>query len=79
MDLNFTLKTTVPTPFTVFWQVVNTGAEATSLGGLRGRFDAGTERHHETTLYKGRHSIQVFVIKDGKYLARSRPVYVLIT
>lgn len=78
MDVWFRLNTTVPEPFKVYWQVVNTGSEATAQGGLRGGFDEGDVRHYETTQYSGRHSIQAFIVQDGRCLAMSRPVYVLV-
>ena len=74
--LRFQADTNVPRPFRVFWQVVNTGAEAKAANGLRGGFDEGqvtpgklTKR--ESTLYAGTHSIECFVVKDGYLAARS--------
>lgn len=78
MDIWYTLKTNVPEPFEVFWQVVNTGADAAAAQGLRGNFDLGLVTHRETARYRGRHSIQAFVVKDNQCVGRSRPVYVLI-
>ncbi len=80
MDLWFRLNTNVPEPFEVYWQVVNTGSDAAAEGGrgLRGGFERGNAHHHETTQYRGRHSIQAFIVKDERCVANSRPVYVLI-
>lgn len=78
MSLGFTLITNTPKPFDVYWQVVNTGDEASKVGGLRGGFELGTLEHRESTEYRGRHSIQAFVVKSGRCVAQSRPVYVLI-
>lgn len=61
-------------PFTVKWQVVNTGQEALRVGQGRGEFtDEATNSttHIETTLYKGSHSIQCFIMKAGKCVAKS--------
>jgi hypothetical protein len=77
--LNFIADTNVPPPFNVYWQVVNTGAEAASLGniGLRGEiFSAksagrGGLHQRESTLYTGMHWIECFIVKDGVCLARS--------
>jgi hypothetical protein len=60
----------------VYWQVVNTGLEAERVNGLRGGFDegvitAGKLTRRESTLYRGSHSIECFVVKDGLLAARS--------
>ncbi len=75
-SLNFLATTNVPTPFKVYWQVVNTGDEAERVGGLRGGFDEGVVseghlRRHESTSYRGKHSIECFIVKNGMLAARS--------
>lgn len=72
-SLRFEAKTNVPYPFDVYWQVVNTGTEATSLGqrGLRGNFFAGNTVHTESTEYIGFHWIECFIVKDNLCVARS--------
>lgn len=74
--LIFEAATDIPAPYKVYWQVVNTGDEARAANGLRGGFDEGiVERgkltRRESTLYRGTHSIECFVIKDGYLAARS--------
>jgi len=83
-ELNFYARTNVPAPFEVYWQVVNTGAEATRYSNLRGGFDTGSVfsgrlSRRETTKYSGVHSIECFVVKDGYLAARSGPFLVNIT
>lgn len=78
-DLMFNATTTVPAPFEVYWQVVNTGAEATSCGqhALRGEilpaktFGVGGLHQKEATAYTGMHWIECFIVKDGVLVARS--------
>lgn len=74
-DLVYTATTDVPMPFEVFWQVVNTGEEATRAGCLRGKFYGGAGwrglERHEATQYTGRHWVECFVVKDGVCVARS--------
>lgn len=75
-SLNFLATTNVPPPFKVYWQVVNTGDEAERVGGLRGGFDEGVVseghlRRHESTSYRGKHSIECFIVKNGMLAARS--------
>lgn len=72
----------VKPPYLIKWQVVNTGAEAVEAKGLRGEFyegegNYGTTRW-ESTLYRGTHWIEAFVIKHGVCVARSGRVYVMI-
>jgi len=78
-NLLFTASTDTPTPFDVYWQVVNTGAEAASHGerGLRGQIlparslGVGGLRQKEETAYTGMHWIECFIVKDGILVARS--------
>lgn len=78
MDLWFTLSTDTPAPFEVFWQVVNTGTEAATVAQLRGGFDRGEVKHKEVTRYRGTHSVQAFVVKNGQCVAQSRRAIVNI-
>lgn len=67
---------------TVYWQVVNTGPEASAVkGGLRGGFDrsnSGPKGRHEETEYVGAHSIQCYVVKGTVCVAMSDPFFVFI-
>jgi hypothetical protein len=70
-SLRFEAKTTVPWPYDVYWQVVNTGDEAESSNGLRGQIFSGFDTRKESTLYAGFHWIECFIVKDGVLVARS--------
>ena len=76
-DLIFHAKTDTPAPFSVYWQVVNTGAEAERANGLRGTIFAsqtagvGGLRQKEETAYKGTHWIECFIVRDDRCVARS--------
>jgi hypothetical protein len=76
-SLVFSAQTDAPSPFSVFWQVVNTGKEARESNGLRGSiFPSGTDdlddlTRRERTLYTGMHWIECFVVKNGVCIARS--------
>ena len=76
-SLRFKATTDVPAPYDVYWQIVNTGAEAAAVnGGLRGGFDSGvvdrgTIYRDECTAYSGTHTVECFVVKSGFLLARS--------
>lgn len=78
-SITFNAETNVPGDYVVHWQVVNTGPEAKAKGQLRGNFDGGiflqrgvrTITHNETTLYRGAHSIECFIVKDGVCVAKS--------
>jgi len=82
-SLTFNAHTTIQKPFKVFWQVVNTGDEARRARDLRGGFDegivqAGGISRSETARYKGSHSIECFIVKDGYCVAKSEPFIVNI-
>ncbi len=69
--LRFRVRTNVPRPFEVFWQVVNTGEQARRENGLRGGIFAGECVNEERTLYTGMHWIQCFIVRNRYCLARS--------
>ena len=74
--MTFTAKATVAPPNDVYWQVVNTGREATAHNELRGGFDGngsgrGGLRRSESALFTGTHTIECFIVKDGLLAARS--------
>lgn len=77
-SLMFHADVPVSAPYDVFWQVVNTGREATDAGSLRGQIlpsqSAGVGGRHqreESTLYTGSHWVECFVVKNGVCVARS--------
>lgn len=75
-SLKFEATTDVPKPFKVYWQVVNTGDEAAQARSLRGGFDEGIVTpgkltKTESTLYRGQHTIECFIVKNGYLAARS--------
>jgi hypothetical protein len=74
--LRFEADTTVTGRYKAYWQVVDTGWEAEAADCLRGGFnlDAAVRdglTHSESTLYRGQHSIECFIVKNGKLAARS--------
>lgn len=82
-SLTFIAQTDVQHPYRVYWQIVNTGADATRANGLRGQFEEGiiergTLTRKEGTEYVGTHSIECFIVKDGLLVARSQPFIVNI-
>ncbi len=77
-SLRFKAQTNVRGHYDVYWQVVNTGDEAIQAGGLRGRIFSGNLNHGESTLYRGSHSIECYIVKGGVCVARSGPFIVNI-
>lgn len=75
--LKFKLNTDVPKPFSVFWQVVNTGQEARDARQLRGEISEHSNSNSsdifrtESTSYTGDHWVEGFVIKDGRCVAKT--------
>ncbi len=92
LHLRFKGHTDCPPPYSVFWQVVNTGVEALNVGQLRGEIVAATSTgagglhsstaegisRYETTAYAGMHWVQCYIVKDGCCVARSEPFVVNI-
>ena len=82
--LQFIARTNVKKPFSVHWQVVNTGEEAKNVGGLRGGiFSASTAGaggliQKEHTGYTGTHWIECFIVKNGICVARSNEFFVKV-
>lgn len=76
-DLMFYADTNTPAPFDVYWQIVNTGREASDKGQLRGSIlqsksaGVGGLRQKEATAYTGSHWVECFIVKNGKCVARS--------
>lgn len=77
LTLYFRGTTSVPKPFCVYWQIVNTGEEAAAKGQLRGGFEksqtagVGGLIRREITFYKGKHWVICYIVKDGRCVARS--------
>ncbi|MEY2563336.1 MAG: hypothetical protein QOH88_1529 [Verrucomicrobiota bacterium] len=80
--LRFATKTTAPKPYSIKWQVVNTGSEATTANQARGDFYESDEPEKgvrwETTAYRGTHWVEAFVIRDGVCVARSGKIVVKV-
>ena len=82
--LRFFVQTSVPWPFQVYWQVVNTGKDAIFAGDERGGFYHEGEPHRagktwvESTKYTGAHWIQCFIVKNGVCVAESQEFIVNI-
>ncbi|HEV7951889.1 MAG TPA: hypothetical protein VGO98_00745 [Candidatus Saccharimonadales bacterium] len=70
--VNFTARSDVPGAVEYHWKVRNFGFQAASrAGGLRGEIAERGVKISEDTLYKGRHYAEVYVIKDGKCVAKA--------
>lgn len=90
--LRFFAQTNTPPPFSVYWQVVNTGNEAIASGCPRGSIvpsssagagglcstTASILPHDEETLFAGSHWVECFIVKGPQCVARSGPFVVNI-
>lgn len=72
--LLFLANTDVPPPYTVFWKVRNGGQEALNVGQLRGEIiiDGGNNSRGESTLYKGTHYVECYIVKNNIVVAKDR-------
>lgn len=83
-SIHFTAKTDAAGPYIVKWQVLNTGEEARAAGEkqLRGDFYSSEPEQNnlrkENTLYRGRHMVQAYIIKNGVCIAKSEEFVVNI-
>lgn len=70
--ITFTVTTDTPEPFSVFWKVRNTGDEA--AGELRGEIikDDGSMSRVESTRFRGRHYVEVYITRGDLVLAMDR-------
>ena len=84
-ELLFSATTDVQEPFSVFWQVVNTGKEAEDARDLRGSiFNATTAgrgglQQKEHSKYAGKHWIECFIVKNGICVSRSNEYFILVS
>jgi len=78
--IKFEAHTNTPSPYSVKWQVVNTGQEAMNDRCPRGDFYDSEEPNvrWESTAYKGTHWVEAFIIKNGLCVGRSGKVFVRI-
>jgi len=82
-SLTFEAATNVSGIYRVYWQVVNTGVEAEAANARRGNiFEGSIERgrltRHESSLYRGDHTIECFIVQNGYLVARSGAFVVTI-
>ncbi|MDO4913415.1 MAG: nucleotidyltransferase [Bifidobacteriaceae bacterium] len=74
-NLRFNIQShNVPEPFEVRWKVLNRGAEARRLNMIRGTIIEGSavHAHVETTMFRGNHYVECYLICNGLLVARSR-------
>lgn len=80
--IKFTVETTAPEPYSVFWKVVNTGQEAKAANQLRGKIfaeESETGRvRWEHTAYVGTHWVEAYIVKQGRCVAVSERKYVMV-
>lgn len=74
VSIDFTAIFTLSMPYTLKWQVVNTGKDAGIKECLRGGFEDSNVRRntrHEDTAYTGVHYVQCFIIKKRQCIGKS--------
>ena len=76
--LRFSIKTNVPEPYTVKWQVTNSGDEADNAGQLRGDFydseDSCKRVRWESTAYRGTHWVRAFIFNNQEICVAESPI-----
>ncbi len=81
--LRFAVNTNVPEPYTVQWQVTNSGAEAIAAKQPRGDFyeseDARYRVRWESTAFRGTHWVKAFILNEkGVCVAESSKTLVKV-
>ncbi|MEZ0115145.1 hypothetical protein ABH920_009180 [Catenulispora sp. EB89] len=73
------VRCAVPSPFTIYWKVRNTGAEAAAADCLRGKIekDDGSRSRNEPTKYSGKHYVECYVVKNSVCVAKDRQIVVI--
>lgn len=79
--LRFEVETNIKYPYKTYWRVTNSGKEAREARCLRGDFydemiQKGKRIREETTSYKGVHTVECFIVKDGVCVGKSEPFIV---
>ena len=71
-SIKFRIQHNVPGPVDVYWKVRNTGDEAIRADCIRGQVvkDRGALARTEPTAYRGRHYVEIYIVKDGVCVAR---------
>lgn len=83
VDLKFEAKAQNIKQYDVYWQVTNTGNEATNDSCLRGDFYngqiiEGKKIRKESTAYVGTHIVECYLVKNGVCYGKSEPFIVNI-
>ena len=73
-ELIFKANVHLTGPYTLYWKVRNGGEEARASHQLRGEItrDGGSNKKRETTLFKGTHYVECYVVQDGVVIAEDR-------
>lgn len=82
-DLKFEVKANNLKDYEIYWQVTNTGREASNANCLRGDFYEsevveGKRIRKESTAYTGHHYVEAFIIQGGICYGKSAPFEVNI-
>lgn len=75
--INFKIaRINVPTPYSVYWKVRNTGDEAINANCIRGQVvqDSGSRTLREPTAFRGQHYVDCYIVKDGICVAMDRQI-----
>lgn len=68
----FVESTSIQKPYDLYWKVLNVGPEAEKRDMIRGQIvkDEGALVRKETSTFKGKHIVEVYIVKNGFVVAR---------
>lgn len=75
--IRFRVTTNAPTGYQVHWKVKNRGHEARACDSLRGTIIPGSVEREETTLYRGHHYVEAYIVQGGRVVATARQAVVI--
>jgi hypothetical protein len=78
-SIQFDASVIGPSGYRLFWKVRNGGQEAANVNQLRGEIapDAGNNQKIETTMYKGTHYVECYVVANGRVVARDHQTVIV--
>ena len=63
----------VPKPYDIYWKVRNVGPKAYQRNQIRGQiFKTNNNTQTETSVFRGKHFVECYIVKDGVCIARDR-------
>lgn len=72
LEFYINVSTSIPTPYEIWWKVLNRGEEAKRRDHIRGQIIRGSSngKHIERTCFYGEHIVECYVVRNNTVIAR---------